>query len=292
MKLEDSKLNCQIPCLKHIDEGLAKGPVFPLATRIKLSIRRFLSPNLERRLKNSTNRELNRLCRLTGKNPKPYRPLPERPPGGLQPGDIVRVRTLKEIKATLNHWGQVKGCGFMQEMAEFCGTTQKVFKRMERFVDERDLQIKKSNGIIFLENVMCRGAKNFGDCDRACFHFWREEWIERINETSMHGDLEIEQKSQEGEWVQVRSLEMIEATLDNSQKLKGCAFMPEMANYCGTKQKVLKRIRRYIDESEFRVKKADGIVLLENVMCHGIGDLSRCDRACFYLWREEWLREA
>jgi hypothetical protein len=218
-------------------------------------------------------------------------PLPKRPPGFLQPGDTVRVRTLEEISATLNYWGQVKCCGFMQEMAEFCGTTQKVHKRLERFVDERDLQVKKSNGIVFLENVICRGAKDFGSCDRTCFHFWREEWLEKIDETSAQGEYEVEQKPQEGEWVQVRSLEIIEATLDKSKSLKGCTFMPEMANYCGTKQKVLKRMRRYIDESELRVKKADGIVLLENVTCHGISDLSKCDRACYYLWREEWLKK-
>jgi hypothetical protein len=291
MKLNDSKLNCQITCLKHLNEGFANGPVLPLATRMKLCIRRCLSPSLERRLKNYTNRGLKRLYRLTGKASKPSMPLLKRPSGFLQPGNTVRVRTLEEISATLNYWRQVKGCGFMQEMAGFCGTTQKVFKRLERFVDERDLQVKKSNGIVFLENVICRGAKDFGDCDRACFHFWREEWLEKIDELCAPLEGEAEQISHADGWVEVRPIEMIEATLDNSNSLRGCAFMPEMALFCGTKQKILKHMRRYIDESELRVKKADGIVLLENVTCHGISDLSKCDRACYYLWREEWLKK-
>jgi hypothetical protein len=291
MKLENSKLNCQIPCLKYMDEGVAEPPALSIYRRIKLNIRRILSPNQERSLKNYTNKQLNRLGRLTGNGEKPSEPLVKGLPGGLHPGDIVRVRSLREIRATMNHWGQVKGCGFMPEMAEFCGTTQKVFKRMDRFVDERDLNIKKANGIIFLENVICKGAKDFGICDRACFHFWREEWLEKIDTTTPQIKHEIEKRSLENGMVQVRSLEDIEATLDDRRQLKGCAFLPEMANYCGTKQKVLKRMHRYIDESELRAKKANGIVLLDSVICQGIGELSSCDRACFYLWREEWLQE-
>jgi hypothetical protein len=291
MKLENSKLNCQIPCLKNIDEGLADPPALSLSKRIKLIVRRLLNPSLERTLKNYTNKQLNRLGRLTGMGSRPSTPLRKGSPGKLQAGDLVRVRSLKEIEATLDHWGLVKGCGFMSEMAAFCGTTQKVFRRMDRFLDERDLNIKKSSGIIFLENVMCKGAKDFGVCDRACFHFWREEWLEKIDETKAQVELKPEKRATQGQWVQVRSLQEIQATLDDREQLKGCRFMPEMEKYCGTKQKVLKRMRRYIDEAELRARRTNGIVLLEGVMCQGIGEQSNCDRSCFYLWREEWLQE-
>jgi hypothetical protein len=68
----------------------------------------------------------------------------------------------------------------MPEMAEFCGTTQRVLKPMNRFVDERDLRVKKSGGIILLEGLMCQGTAEFGRCDRSCFYFWREEWLEKV----------------------------------------------------------------------------------------------------------------
>ena len=90
------------------------------------------------------------------------------------------MRTEEEIQATLNNWGQLKGCTFMPEMVEYCDTEQRVHKVMQRFVDERDLKVKKVSGIILLEGVLCQGTADFGSCDRSCFFFWRQEWLEKI----------------------------------------------------------------------------------------------------------------
>jgi hypothetical protein len=98
----------------------------------------------------------------------------------LQPGDTVRVRSKEEIKSTLNRWNQLKRCAFMEEMWPYCGTIQQVHKRVERFLDERDYLLKKCKGIILLKDVFCEGTKDFGSCDRSCFYFWREEWLEKI----------------------------------------------------------------------------------------------------------------
>jgi len=27
----------------------------------------------------------------------------------------------------------------------------------------------------------CQGTSDYGRCDRSCFYFWREEWLEKIN---------------------------------------------------------------------------------------------------------------
>jgi len=70
------------------------------------------------------------------------------------------------------------------EMSIYCGTTQRVLKRMERFVDERDYRVKKCNGIILLEGLNCQGTTDYGRCDRNCYFFWREEWLEKIDEKS------------------------------------------------------------------------------------------------------------
>lgn len=125
-----------------------------------------------------TNDLLNRLARLTGRGVRPA--VPASPTCPLQAGDLVRVRPQAEIEATLNHWRQLKGCTFMPEMAQYCGTVQRVLKRMERFVDERDLRAKRATGIVLLEGVLCQGTADFGPCDRACHLFWREEWLEKI----------------------------------------------------------------------------------------------------------------
>ena len=99
----------------------------------------------------------------------------------LKPGDAVRVRSREEIRTTLDKWNQLKGCSFMEEMWPYCGTTQRVYKRVEKFLDERDYLMKNCNGIVILDGVVCQGTKDFGPCDRACFYFWREEWLEKID---------------------------------------------------------------------------------------------------------------
>ena len=99
----------------------------------------------------------------------------------FQPGDAVRIKSEEEIEATLDRWNCLKGCAFMEEMWPYCGTKQHVFKRVRRFLDERDYLTRRSNGIVLLDRVTCEGTKDFGPCDRACFFFWREEWLEKID---------------------------------------------------------------------------------------------------------------
>ena len=98
----------------------------------------------------------------------------------LAKGDRVRVRSREEILATLNPFKELKGCAFLPQMFDYCGTEQRVLRTMQRFMDERDYKMKKVRGVILLENVICNGTAAFGACDRCCFLFWREEWLERV----------------------------------------------------------------------------------------------------------------
>ncbi len=94
---------------------------------------------------------------------------------------------------------------------------------------------------------------------------------------------------QPGDTVRVGSKEEIEATLDNWNQLRGCAFMEEMWSYCGSTHRVLKPVRMFLDERDYTVKQCRGIYLLEEAMCNGTRDFGKCDRSCFFFWREEWL---
>ena len=98
----------------------------------------------------------------------------------LRPGDLVRIRSKSEIRSTLSNWNDLKGCAMMEEMWDYCDTRHRVFKRVERFLDERDYLVKQTSGIVLLEGVICNGTVDFGPCDRACSFFWREEWLEKI----------------------------------------------------------------------------------------------------------------
>jgi hypothetical protein len=184
MKPLESEVACQIPCLPCMAEGSAEMPPQSLARRLKLMIRRGLSPQTERRFKMRSNALMNWLCRTTGRRERPL----VRPTGGsltrLKAGDLVRVRPKAEIDGTLNHWRQLRGCTFMPEMERFCETTQQVLKPLERFVDERDLRVKSASGIVLLNGVNCQGTTDFGRCDRSCLLFWREEWLVKIDQPS------------------------------------------------------------------------------------------------------------
>ncbi len=100
----------------------------------------------------------------------------------FQPGDRVRVKSREEIQAMLDNWNELKHCGFMEEMWPYCDTEQKIFKRVERFLDERDYRVKQTRGVYLLEGLICNGTVDFGPCDRSCFFFWREEWLEKAGE--------------------------------------------------------------------------------------------------------------
>jgi hypothetical protein len=182
MKLEETQLNCQVTCLQLVAEGPGEVPPESLTRRLKLAIRRRLSPDLERAFKNRTDDWINRFSALIGRATKPSASVArvsskER----VHAGDWVRVRSQEEIEATLNNWRQLKGCTFMPEQVAYCGTVHQVHKRMKQFVDERDLRVKKVSGIILLEGVRCQGTAAFGSCDRSCFYFWREEWLEKVD---------------------------------------------------------------------------------------------------------------
>jgi hypothetical protein len=51
---------------------------------------------------------------------------------------------------------------------------------VEKFLDERDYLMKKCKGMVTLDGVLCEGTIDFGACDRGCFFFWREEWLEKL----------------------------------------------------------------------------------------------------------------
>jgi hypothetical protein len=180
MQLNETDIGCQLPNLARMATGPAAVPHESLSRRIKLEIRRRVSPSRERALRIQINNLMNRFARLWGRPTRPTAPPEALVASSLQVGDVVCVRPLAEIQATLDNWGQLKGCGFMPEMEQYCGTRQRVYKRMERFVDERDLRVKRSKGIVLLEGVICEGTADFGPCDRSCLLFWREEWLERV----------------------------------------------------------------------------------------------------------------
>ena len=160
---------CQIHYLDQMSEPLRRGEVlWQLRNRFKRIIKRRL------------NYIRNLLSEVIGGRPSASALEVNAAASGLQAGDRVRVKSREEIRATLDRWNGLKGTSFMEEMWPYSGTTQRVMKRIDRFLDERDYRMKRCRDMVFLEGVMCEGTKDYGKCDRSCFFFWREEWLEKI----------------------------------------------------------------------------------------------------------------
>jgi len=99
----------------------------------------------------------------------------------LKRGDLVRVRSLEEIQRTLDENGRYKGgMLFIDEMAKYCGGKYRVLKRVKKVFDALPWKMKKSHEIVILEGVYCHGYGSYKECDRSCFFFWKEAWLEKI----------------------------------------------------------------------------------------------------------------
>jgi hypothetical protein len=103
----------------------------------------------------------------------------------LQPGELVRIKPKAEIMKTLDHNGRNRGMGFEEEIARHCGSEARVLRRVERCIEEptgRLLEMK--NPCIVLDQIFCTGAYK-QNCPRSIPAFWREIWLERVDEPGL-----------------------------------------------------------------------------------------------------------
>ncbi len=98
----------------------------------------------------------------------------------LSAGDAVRVRTREEISKTLNAENKFEGVEFMQEMWKYCGQEFKVFKRVEKIHDPWMNRYRKCKSLVILNGLICHGSVRTPECDRSCFFYWKEAWLQKI----------------------------------------------------------------------------------------------------------------
>jgi hypothetical protein len=106
------------------------------------------------------------------------------PKGGnlnLQPGELVRIKSKDEIVATLDKANRNRGLSFDAEMAEFCGRTARVLKRVTKIIEEANGEmVEIKSDCIMLDGVFCTGDHHLF-CTRAIMSYWREIWLERVD---------------------------------------------------------------------------------------------------------------
>jgi hypothetical protein len=122
----------------------------------------------------------NRLLRIL--NPKSPKTAPTIVSGSdIGPGDIVKVRSVQEIRSMLDDHEKYKGCLFIDEMYEHCDKTYTVLKTVEYFFDEARQKMCKAKNNVLLEGVLCSGRQRLYrvSCDRNCFFFWHKDWLKK-----------------------------------------------------------------------------------------------------------------
>jgi len=94
---------------------------------------------------------------------------------------------------------------------------------------------------------------------------------------------------QPGEWVRIKSIEEISATLKADNTNRGLSFDREMLKYCGRTAQVLRRVEQIIDESSGQMlTMKTPCIVLSDVVC--TADYHRsCPRGIYAYWREIWL---
>jgi hypothetical protein len=111
---------------------------------------------------------------------------PKGEPLDLQPGDLVRVKSKREIVATLDRKNRNRGLSFDHEMAQYCGRTARVLSRVTRLVEEKNGEMVEINSdCIVLDGVICPSDFHLF-CTRGIYHYWREIWLERIDAPEDH----------------------------------------------------------------------------------------------------------
>jgi hypothetical protein len=99
----------------------------------------------------------------------------------LEAGDMVRILPMNKIRKTLDKNGRTEGMDFLAGMERYCGKKARVLKRVNYVFDERVWKMRKCKNVVLLEGVICDGREAFqGEgCDRACYFFWKEAWLQK-----------------------------------------------------------------------------------------------------------------
>lgn len=101
---------------------------------------------------------------------------------GLQPGELVRIKSKPEVRLTLDAIGKNRGLYFgNEEASRHCGKTYSVLTRIDRMILEDSGKMRAINNTVLLRGTSCSGLC-FGGCARNGYPMWREAWLERIDE--------------------------------------------------------------------------------------------------------------
>ena len=101
--------------------------------------------------------------------------------GSLRAGDMVEVRSLDEILATLDEQGELDALPFMPEMVQYCGRRMTVYKVANKLCDtiSGNIGMRRMHDAVHLTAARCDGSGH-GGCQAACMLFWKTAWFRPV----------------------------------------------------------------------------------------------------------------
>lgn len=103
---------------------------------------------------------------------------------GLQPGDLVEVRSKEEIEQTVGADSRNRGLWFDVEMLQYCRRRFRVLRRVERIIDDKSGKLLRfSSDCLILDGATCSGDFSYKRrfCPRAIYPYWREIWLKKVD---------------------------------------------------------------------------------------------------------------
>ena len=95
-------------------------------------------------------------------------------------GDVVEIRSLDEIRNTLDASDCLDGLPFMPEMAAFCGQRAVVFRCVDKIYDYgRSKTLRRLKDVVLLAGLRCDGSAHYG-CQTACYLLWKKIWLKPV----------------------------------------------------------------------------------------------------------------
>ncbi len=97
----------------------------------------------------------------------------------LRPGELVEVKSRRDIAAMLDARGRTRGLSFTQEMLRCCGRRYHVLRRLDRMVVEATGSMREFSDTVLLDTANCDGEAHF-NCQRGCNFLFKEIWLKRV----------------------------------------------------------------------------------------------------------------
>lgn len=99
---------------------------------------------------------------------------------GLQPGELVEIKSEAEILDTLDSRGRNRGMICDRGLTQYAGRKYRVKNRLDRIICEPTGEMRAMQGTVILDGLNCHcWWRRVGGCPRDDFMYWREIWVKR-----------------------------------------------------------------------------------------------------------------